>query len=317
MMMSYVRKRNDVREENHVMALHVALLAAIESQNEAIVRRLLRDYNYDKVPYADKTLLTKACEEGATSIVQILLDSNLPRRLINYAPHLDIAADDSDLTALESACKGNHVGCLELLLKCKNIALLSHEYPTEAKSAFSHSDNTLKPLTIALKYNSLACAERLLSNVQERGIKFCVTTACHDAVQYNHFEIFKKLLALQPEAGLIDENQNVTDCNQNRSEFPSKNQSQNNNSGSQLASTSNIAGNLTSGQRDAINVALVTAAFYNRVETLRHLLSLSVDVNHVAEVEIPQLVEEPELDNVFYDLTGESCERVSVRVTAV
>ena len=61
---------------------------------------------------------------------------------------------------------------------------------------------------------------------------------------------------------------------------------------------------VTSRQKDAINMALVAAAHYNRVEILKHLLSLGAHVDFVAEMEITQLYDEPEADNVFFDLTG-------------
>ena len=61
---------------------------------------------------------------------------------------------------------------------------------------------------------------------------------------------------------------------------------------------------MTSIQKEAINVGLVAAAHYNRVEILKYLLSLGTHVDFVAEMEITQLYDEPEADNVFYDMTG-------------
>ena len=301
LMLRHMKERGHLGEENHIMAVHSALLQAIENKNEDTVAMLLEDYNYDKV-YTDKTLLTKACECGATNIAKIVLKS-IPKGLINYLP-LDIESE-TEFTALESACKGNHVDCLDLLLKCDNIAILGHEYPNSTSNYFDH-DITLKPLTIALKYNSLECVDRLLTFVQDHNVKFCSSTASHDAVKYGHFEVFKKLLSLASELENVDENQNFTGVNQNEVTSQSKNltDTQEKISKPNVRKVNGLQLDMTHNQEDAINTALVAAAHYNRIEILKYLLSLGADVNFVAEMEISQLCEEPELDNVFHDLTG-------------
>ena len=305
LMLQAIKERGDMKEENHVNAIHYALLQAIENKREDIVVLLLKDYNYDRV-CTDKTPLTKACECGATNITKVILKS-IPRRYINYVPPRDIESE-TELTALESACRGNHTGCVDLLLKCYVIALLCRQYPKHTKESFDH-DLTLRPLTIALKYNSLDCAERLLKHVQSRGIKFSIPTAAHDAVKYGHFDIFKKLMTIAAKMENIDENQNCTDVNQNKLNVKSKNLK--NSKTDELikppppvTKVNGLQVEMTSSQKEAINVGLVAAAHYNRVEILKYLLSLGAHVDFVAEMEITQLYDEPEADNVFYDMTG-------------
>ena len=302
LMLKHIKERGVLNEENHVMALHAALLQSIESKHEDIVAMLLQDYNYDKV-YTDKTLLTMACECGAANITKIVLKS-FPRRLINYLPH-EIESE-TELTALESACKGNHTGCLDLLLKCDNVSLLCHEYPNYTKDFFDH-DNTLRPLTIALKYNSLDCAEKLLAFAQKESINFSIPNAAHDAIKYGHFVIFKKLLSLATKLEGTDDNQNYTDLNQNDMTLKSKNVKDAKNDQIIKPPVSKVNGiqvEMSTVQKEAVNVGLVAAAHYNRVDILKYLLSLGADVNFIAEMEIMQLYDEPELDNVFFDLTG-------------
>ena len=147
MMLNTIKQRGQMSEENHLNAIHYALLQAIENKHEDIVVLLLKDYNYDKV-CVDKTPLTKACECGATNITNIILKS-IPRRYINYLPPRDVESD-TDMTALESACRWNHTGCLELLLNCYVIALLGRQYPKHTQRDFRAWFDFQDPLTIAL-----------------------------------------------------------------------------------------------------------------------------------------------------------------------
>ncbi len=324
-MLRHLKQQRHLVEENHVLALHHALLVAIESKNSPVVQRLLTDYTYTKIYFMDKTVLTQACEVGATDIARHLLDGSFPVHLINYLPHIEMEAD-SKLTALEAACKGNHVGCVELLLKYKYTALLNHEYPNFVTDGLSKDGDIFRPLAVALRFGSLECAETLVTHAQKRGVKFDVVTACHDALKYGHFEIFKKLLSLAPQFEATDENQNVTASktppsplspisppSSPETPYPEKTRSLPvwEETGSDAAASTpprlnGLQVDLTSGQRAAVGVALVTAALYGGAEALRHLVGLWAEVNRAAEVEIPQLAEEPEADNVFYDLTGEA-----------